>query len=212
MSESGKKWYVLRAVSGKEAKVKEYIVDSYVMSAVSSQGIDGNEALIEYFKKNVTDAEKTSKLNELCGKWEALRAGKASPTFTGTDINGKQVTLESLRGKYIYIDVWATWCAPCRAEIPHLKELEKKYHGRNITFVSISIDQRRKDWVDMVKRDQMTGIQLHGGPQAPIVMDYKINGIPRFFLLDRDGKIIHTDMSRPSDAATIKTLDALPGL
>ena len=192
-----------------DAKVKEYIVDSYVMSAVSSQGIDGNEALIEYFKKNVTDAEKTSKLNELCGKWEALRAGKVSPKFTGTDINGKQVTLESLRGKYIYIDVWATWCGPCRGELPHLKKLEEAYKDKDIHFVSLSCDQNKEAWEKMVTKDQLQGIQLHVGPNASFLDEYMINGIPRFIILDREGKIVKANAPRPSNPETAKLFDDL---
>ena len=179
------------------------------MSAVSSQGIDGNEALIEYFKKNVTDAEKTSKLNELCGKWEALRAGKVSPKFTGTDINGKQVTLESLRGKYIYIDVWATWCGPCRGELPHLKKLEEAYKDKDIHFVSLSCDQNKEAWEKMVTKDQLQGIQLHVGPNASFLDEYMINGIPRFIILDREGKIVKANAPRPSNPETAKLFDEL---
>lgn len=162
----------------------------------------------------VKRADYREELKKAMKQWDSFAKGTAFSTGDDayTDVKGNKFDMATLKGKYVYIDVWATWCAPCRAEIPHLKELEKKYHGRNITFVSISIDQRRKDWVDMVERDKMTGIQLHGGPNAPIVRDYKISGIPRFFLLDRDGNIINTDMSRPSDANTVKVFDELPGL
>lgn len=192
-----------------DMKVKEYIVDSYVMSAVSSQGIDGNEDLIEYYKKNVTDAEKISKFNKLCDKWEALRAGTPSPSFTGADINGKQVTLESLRGKYVYIDVWATWCGPCRGELPHLKKLEEAYKDRDIHFVSLSCDQDKKAWEKMVTKDQLKGIQLHVGPTASFLDEYMINGIPRFIILDREGKIVKAQAPRPSNPETSKLFDEL---
>ena len=61
-----------------------------------------------------------------------------APDFTYPDVTGKQVSLSDFRGKVVLIDVWATWCGPCNAEIPKLKELEKKLEGRNICFVSIS--------------------------------------------------------------------------
>ena len=128
------------------------------------------------------------------------------------DINGKEFSLASLKGKYVYIDVWATWCGPCRQEIPHLKVLEEKFHGKNIHFVSISVDNRQKDWARMVTKDNMTGIQLYGGPRAQIMVDYKIEGIPRFLLIDREGRIINSDMTRPSDPDTEKTLNALEGI
>lgn len=201
--------------SFKTPAILEDYVQTLALNYVNSKESNTLGDLQSEYDRYVHRADYREALTKAMAAWDTFAKGSSFATGNEgayTDIDGNKFDMNSLKGKYVYIDVWATWCAPCRAEIPHLKELEKKYHGRNITFVSISIDQRRKDWVDMVKRDQMTGIQLHGGPQAPIVMDYKINGIPRFFLLDRDGKIIHTDMSRPSDAATIKTLDALPGL
>ena len=74
-----------------------------------------------------------------------------SPDFKGQDINGKTLSLKDFNGKYLYIDVWATWCGPCKKEIPFLKELEKKFEGKNITFLSLSTDQNKTDWENMVK-------------------------------------------------------------
>ena len=70
-----------------------------------------------------------------------LKEGDQAPTFKYLDINGKEVSLSDLKGKYVYIDIWATWCGPCTGELPHLKELEKKMHGKKIVFVSISCDK-----------------------------------------------------------------------
>ena len=128
------------------------------------------------------------------------------------DIEGNAVNLGDLKGKYLYVDVWATWCGPCRQEIPHLKKLEAQFHGKNIHFVSISLDARRKDWVAMVEKEQLGGIQLIGGPEAQIALDYKITGIPRFLLFDPEGKLIDNNMTRPSDPETAKTLEKLAGI
>ncbi|MFR5659530.1 MAG: TlpA family protein disulfide reductase, partial [Butyricimonas faecihominis] len=128
------------------------------------------------------------------------------------DIDGKMVALEDLRGKYVYIDVWATWCGPCKAELPYLKKLEEKFKGKNIYFVSISIDANKAAWVKMVQEDQLGGIQLYGGNKAQIAKDYAIRAIPRFILLDREGKVINKEMTRPSDSTTEETLNALEGI
>ncbi len=128
------------------------------------------------------------------------------------DVDGNAMNLEDLRGKYLYIDVWATWCGPCRQEIPHLKKLEERFHGKNIHFVSISIDSRRKDWVEMVRKEQLGGIQLIGGPEAQIAVDYKITGVPRFLLFDPEGKLIDKNMTRPSDPETVQKLEQLKGI
>ena len=75
-----------------------------------------------------------------------LKEGDQAPTFKYLDINGKEVSLSDLKGKYVYIDIWATWCGPCTGELPHLKELEKKMHGKKIVFVSISCDKDKAAW------------------------------------------------------------------
>ncbi len=192
-----------------DAKVKSYIVHEYVYGKVQYSGVDGKDELIAYYRKNVTNEVDKAKFDALYAKWDKLRAGSPSPSFTGTNIEGKQVSLEQLRGKYVYIDVWATWCGPCRGEIPHLKKLEEKYHGKDIHFVSLSCDQDKAAWEKMVKKDQMTGIQLHIGSGAKFMDEYVINGIPRFILLDRTGRIVKADATRPSNPETAKLFDEL---
>lgn len=137
-----------------------------------------------------------------------LRAGDASPSFSYQDINGKTITLENLKGKIVYIDVWATWCPPCRAELPALKQLEEKY-GQDMYFVSISCDQDKSKWEAMVKEKDLKGVQLHIGTDRSFMQAYMITSIPRFILLDEGGKIISSDMTRPSDPQTAKTLESL---
>lgn len=192
-----------------DAKVKSYVVHEYVYGKVQYSGVDGKDELIAYYRKNVINEADKAKFDELYAKWDKLRTGCPSPSFTGTNIEGKQVSLEELRGKYVYIDVWATWCGPCRGEIPHLKKLEEKYHGKDIHFVSLSCDQDKAAWEKMVKKDQMTGIQLHIGSGAKFMDEYVINGIPRFILLDRTGRIVKADATRPSNPETAKLFDEL---
>jgi len=130
--------------------------------------------------------------------------GKVSPKFKNYEnIDGSKTSLIDLRGKYVFIDVWATWCAPCKAEIPHLKALEKEYHDKNIEFVSISVDQEKDHqvWKDMIKSDNLTGIQLFAdkGFDSEFMREYDMVSIPRFLLLDPEGNIIDSDAARPSD-------------
>ena len=199
--------YVDQKIS--DAKVKSYLVHDYVYGKVQYSGLDGMDDLVSCYKKNVTNEVDKAKFDALYAKWDKLRAGCPSPSFTGTDIEGKQVSLEELRGKYVYIDVWATWCGPCRGEIPHLKKLEEQYHGKDIHFVSLSCDQDKSAWEKMVKKDQMSGIQLHIGSGAKFMDEYVINGIPRFILLDRAGRIVKADATHPSNPETAKLFDEL---
>ena len=141
-----------------------------------------------------------------------LKEGDQAPTFKYLDINGKEVSLSDLKGKYVYIDVWATWCGPCQYELPHLKELEKKMNGKKIVFVSISCDKDKAAWEKMVKEQGLGGVQLHNGGDREFMTAFGIRGIPRFILLDKEGKVVNANMTRPSNAETEKTLKALKGI
>lgn len=143
---------------------------------------------------------------EVTLKYETLKKlvkGSPSPTFDYENVNGGKTSLESLKGKFVYIDVWATWCGPCIAEIPALKEVEKQYHGKNIEFVSISIDDKKdfEKWKKMVADKELKGIQLFADNdwKSEFVKSFAIDGIPRFILIDTDGKIVSADAPRPSD-------------
>lgn len=130
--------------------------------------------------------------------------GKVSPIFKNYEnSNGGTTSLEDLRGKYVYLDIWATWCAPCKAEIPYLKALEKEFRGKNIEFVSISVDKpnAHKTWKEMVKNEELGGIQLFADNnfESEFIVEYGINSIPRFILLDPEGNIVDADAVRPSN-------------
>ncbi len=167
-----------------------------------------------YYNRYVKNENYRKALTEVQAMWAKLGKGTEvqSNDFKYQDITGKMVALEDLKGKYVYIDVWATWCGPCCAELPHLKTLEEQFRDNNIYFVSISVDANKAAWVNKVQKDQLGGIQLHGGAKAQIMQDYKIHGIPRFILLDREGKVIEKNMTRPSDPETAKMLKSLEGI
>lgn len=140
-----------------------------------------------------------------------LEKGKIAPEFNNyVDYKGGKKSLKDFRGNYIYIDVWATWCKPCIAQIPFLKQLEKEYKGKNLKIVSISTDEERRSggswekakdkWMKMVKEKDLGGTQLWAGnDEQRLAQDYLINGIPRFILIDPDGKIVDANAPRPFD-------------
>jgi len=139
-----------------------------------------------------------------------LPEGTPSPKFQDYENHsGGTTSFDDLLGKYTYIDVWATWCGPCKAQIPFLKEIEQQYHDKNIQFVSISIDEAddHEAWVSMVNDKELGGIQLFADKDwdSEWVQDYFIKGIPRFILVDPEGKIVSANAPEPSNDE-LKTL------
>ena len=136
-----------------------------------------------------------------------------APSFSYRNNSDKLISLNSLLGKYIYIDVWATWCGPCKAEIPHLKEVEAAYQDKQIAFVSISVDEQQdtKKWKAFVQQEDLKGIQLIADSafESAFIRKMGIHAIPRFILIDPTGKIIAADALRPSNKELRTTLDKL---
>ncbi|MDO6737832.1 TlpA disulfide reductase family protein [Wenyingzhuangia sp. 2_MG-2023] len=142
----------------------------------------------------------------------SLETGTPSPEFNNLEnYNGGTTSLKDLKGSYVYIDIWATWCPPCIAEIPYLKQIEEKFHSKNIKFVSLSIDNdgAKEKWKTMIKEKEMGGIQLFNNKNDLFVNDYQVTGIPRFILIDKEGNIMDANAPRPSNPELSKTLEKL---
>lgn len=139
--------------------------------------------------------------------------GTIAPNFEYLNHKGGKTTLSSLRGKYVYLDIWATWCAPCRSEIPYLKELEMLYKKQNIKFVSISVDKQEdyEKWTKFINDENLGGIQLFADNdwQSEWIKAFKIDGIPRFILIDSAGKVHNADAPRPSSPELKMLFDKL---
>jgi len=199
----------LKAIKSENIKNNLVSETSYNVS-LSSVDLDG---IYNQFIELSTDDNFKKELTEKYNKLKFIAKGKPSPKFNYENYNGGTTSLNDLKGKYVYIDVWATWCGPCIAEIPALKEIEKKYHDKKIDFVSISVDDKKdyEKWKKFIKDKQMVGIQLYADNSwgSQFIQDYVIDGIPRFILIDPDGNIISGDAPRPSDEALVKLFDEL---
>ena len=153
-----------------------------------------NKELIDFLVSNYNKEHKAL---------ASIKKGAPSPTFNYPDNNGNSVSLEDLKGKYVYIDVWATWCGPCKVEIPYLKEIDDEFKGKDIAFVSLSIDkmEHKEKWLKMIQEEKLQGIQVLADKDwnSDFVTAFNIKGIPRFILLDKNGNIVDANAPRPSD-------------
>jgi thiol-disulfide isomerase/thioredoxin len=125
-----------------------------------------------------------------------VKSGQIAPDFELKGPDGKPVRLSEFRGKFVFLDFWATWCGPCRGEIPHLKELAKKFGNRgDFVLLSVSLDQDENAWRDFVKKEQMNWRHvLDDKNWQGVAAKYGVSGIPTTFLLDKEGKVLKRDL------------------
>lgn len=160
-------------------------------------------------KKYATLPSVKQKYNNLYSQFVTDTAfiGKPANNFTLPDVNGKMVNMGDFKGKVVLIDVWATWCGPCKAQIPHLKKIEEFYKGNNnIVFVGISTDteKNKQKWLDMVKEKDLEGVQLLDDGFKNFASKYKIMAIPRFLLIDKKGNWSEVRCPLPEDGTKLK--------
>ncbi|GGH71004.1 peroxiredoxin [Filimonas zeae] len=125
---------------------------------------------------------------------ENILPGTKAPGFTQSDTEGKPVSLSSFNGKYVLIDFWASWCAPCRAANPELVRLYNDFKDRNFTILGVSLDEQagKKLWLKAIKDDQLTWTQVSDLKHwdNSVVKLYSVRAIPQSFLIDPDGIIV----------------------
>jgi thiol-disulfide isomerase/thioredoxin len=118
--------------------------------------------------------------------------GKPIAGFSQADTSGKQISLESFKGKYVLIDFWASWCGPCRAENPNVVRTYEKYKNKNFTVLGISLDKDKQKWIDAVAADGLNWTQLSdlNSWQNAVAVQFGIQSIPASYLLDPQGNLI----------------------
>ena len=138
-----------------------------------------------------------------------LKKGDVCPDYVFHSKDSSEVTLRQFRGKYVVIDVWASWCYPCKKEYPTLKALAREYKERGIEFVSISCDSQERRWRNEMGFMGAEGHQWWIAGNNAFMMAFEISTIPRFILIDPKGRIANLRLPLPSDPTFRKILDSL---
>ena len=164
------------------------IEDRYIGYAAPEKAAVLYALLNDKVKKSVYGAE-IKKALDLDAK---TGLGKFASDFTQPDTSGKPVSLHDFKGKYVLIDFWASWCAPCRAENPNVVKAYKKYHDKGFEILGVSLDNKKEAWLKAIAADGLSWnhvSDLKGWSNAAAA-DYGVKSVPANYLLDRDGKII----------------------
>jgi thiol-disulfide isomerase/thioredoxin len=153
--------------------------------------------------KSDTDRERVQRFLEN----PQLARERLAPAFAITTLDGRQVSLDSLAGKVVLIDFWATWCGPCREALPHIREIAQKFSGEPLVVMSISLDKDDAKWKDFVGKNGMTWLQYRDGG-GDIARLFRVESIPHTFTIDADGVLQDEHIGDASVEGKLKKLCA----
>jgi len=157
--------------------------------------MEQQEELMDKFTGAAKETKTYVAMAAVLQKKRKLKPGNTAPDFTLMQANGKKLKLAEMRGKYVLIDFWASWCVPCRKAIPHLKTVYAKYKSKGFEIISLSADQNQEAWKKALQQEKMPWLQVVDEfPEkfAPSVVGnlYEVKFLPFYVLLDKAGKIL----------------------
>lgn len=131
-------------------------------------------------------------VKEIIDARKSVNVGSLAPDFSLQTPEGKTIALKDLRGKYVLVDFWASWCGPCMAEVPNVKKVYDRFHQKGFEVIGISLDEKKEAWTNAIDKHGLGWLHVSSlkGWKCPVAALYSVTGIPATFLLDPDGKII----------------------
>jgi peroxiredoxin len=156
-----------------------------------------SRAWIQSYQDSFSNRSYTQRLLQ---QMDALKAIEKAPDFTLKDLNGNAVSLSDFRGKVVYLDFWATSCAPCVKEIPYYQNLQREFKDEQVVFLFVSIGDSEAPLKAFLKSRGFTGKHLLApeGFGSEVARQYKISGLPKYIVVDRNGLVFNSDAPRPS--------------
>lgn len=180
--------------------ITEFLKTDVIFESIGEVRHAGINSLVMQFQSNVSNRSFKNTINDRYKSIIKATSGTLASELTGITSRGEDFRLSELRGKYVYIFVWATWCGPCKVEIPFYKQMLEDYGDENIEFVGISVDKDKQKWMDSFLYDDYPGLQvlIPGDWKSPLVRDYNIASIPQFILINPKGEIAALHAERPT--------------
>lgn len=191
--------------------VEDFLRVKSVTIQIASNGLTPDlHMLVKKLEQQISSEDYKSVLREDVSRWEKIGPGKPAPEFSGITPDGRQLALSDLRGKVIYVDIWATWCGPCVGAFPDSKKLQAAFKGNDrVAFLYVSLDKDTLAWKKMVAGGKVpAGLHMLDGTNNPgsIWNLYHVWGIPRYLLIDERGRMVATHAAHPSKSQAADNL------
>ncbi len=193
--------------STRDAYASTYFFESYLMDNYMFEEVQD-------FYNHLTDRVKQSapgvKLRQNIDEMGMVSVGGIAPNFRAATPDGQELSLYSLRGHVVLLDFWASWCGPCMAEMPNVKEIYKKYHDRGLEILGVSLDSKKEPWVAAIEKNELNWkhVSTLNKFDCPIAQRFRVTGIPRMYIIDKEGKIVAQDLRGEALAQKMEELFA----
>lgn len=187
------------------------VVSLYAVNMYSNLCMDNPlmvEKSIHLLSDSLRKAAEVTELQQKVESYKKLMVGKLAPEIAQADTAGKSISLEELKGKYVLIDFWASWCKPCRAQNPFLVNLYKKYQHKDFEILGVSLDSYKAAWVKAITDDHLKWLQVSDlkGWKNEAAVQYNIFSVPQNYLLDKNGVIIAKNLSEEELATRLNKI------
>ena len=179
-----------------------YLLDNYTYDEV----VGFYDNLTERVRQSAPGVELKKKIDEL----GMVSVGGIAPNFKAKTPDGAELALYDLRGHVVLLDFWASWCGPCMAEMPNVKEIYAKYHDKGLEILGVSLDSDKEAWVNCIQKNGLAWHHVSSLSKfdCPIAKRFRVTGIPRMYILDEGGKIVAQDLRGEALAKKIEELFA----